>query len=1033
MVTTTADRLPVADAVRTPSVLAVLVASDGLPWLRECLRSLAGQSHPRLGVVAVDNGSTDGSREVLEQALGPERVLTLSENPGLAGALRAALELPVARAADYVLVLHDDAALAPDAVERMVDAAQGIRGVERVGVVGPKVVDWDDPRILREVGRSTDRFGHPHTPLQDGEIDQGQYDRILEVLYVSSCAMLVSREAWQRTGLLDERYGGRHDDLDFCWRARLAGFRVLMTPVAQARHRAAGARGERSGAQRRSSQYFAERAALASMLKNYGLVSLLWLLPLHFVIGIPRMAYLSLSRRFEDAYDLLASWAWNLVHLPSTLSRRVRAQSVRSVGDRLVRRFMESTFVRMPRWFREAERILEEQVEEEREAVPARARVASLASQHPVLVAWALGIGVAALAFRTLVGPEPLQGGVLAAFPPGPSDFFRELLSGVRSTALGGTGSASPALGALGALSGASFASTGLAQKLLLVLLPPAGGVVLYRSVLRQTGQRVGAVVASAAYVFSAVILWAFSEGRIDVLVAAAVLPPTADRLDAAFGRDRPGSPWRFVVGLGAVTAVGVAFLPGILPALAVVMLVQLVAGRRRGRGLLLALASAAAAAVLVFPILPDIATSPGAALSSVVGTTRFASLARVAPGTGVGAGPVAWFLPAAALVAFSVVGKEYRARAWRAVAAAVAGVFLAWASAAGYLPVALANAPAYLVLAALSEAFVVGYGLAAIGSGMERQAFGYRQVAAGVMGLVLAVGLGGQAFSAVVGDWDIGPNALPSAWPVIAGVPGEFRVLWLGRLGGGRFPAPGGDPVDVVDAGAASVRFAITDRDGVSALDTGRGDHGAGYAYLRRVLGELLSGRTSHGGALLAPLGVRFIVADEGSRPGVPDDLVSHVDLPRAARDRLDAQLDLDMIPAGGLLIYRNARAWPPAFVTASEALAGAAATEDLGTIASVPRVEVTPIPAAPGGFAGTAPAGYGFVSEQDEGGWRVQTGGRSLGTEPAFGWGIGFEAAEGTVRLTYADQWIRTTEMTVLLMLWLAVLWITRRPGSR
>ncbi|MGH2660161.1 MAG: glycosyltransferase family 2 protein, partial [Actinomycetota bacterium] len=395
MVTTTADRLPDADAVRTPSVLAVLVVRDGLPWLRECLRALGGQSHPRLGIVAVDNGSTDGSGQVLGQALGPGRVLTLPDNPGLAGALRAALKLPVARAADYVMVLHDDAALAPDAVERMVDAAQRIR-VERVGVVGPKVVDWEDPRILREVGRSTDRFGHPHTPLQDGEIDQGQYDRILEVLYVSSCAMLVSREAWQRTGILDERYGGRHDDLDFCWRARLAGFRVLMTPLAQARHRAAGAGGERAEAQRHGYQYFAERAALASMLKNYSFVSLIWLLPLHFVIGIPRLAYLALSRRFEDAYDLLASWTWNLVHLPSTLSRRVRAQSVRSVGDRMVRRFMESAFVRMPRWFRVAERILEEQVEEEREAVPARARVASLASGHPVLVAWALGIGVAA-------------------------------------------------------------------------------------------------------------------------------------------------------------------------------------------------------------------------------------------------------------------------------------------------------------------------------------------------------------------------------------------------------------------------------------------------------------------------------------------------------------------------------------------------------------------------------------------------------------------------------------------------------------
>ena len=114
----------------------------------------------------------------------------------------------------------------------------------KVAVVGPKIVDWDEPRVLREVGRSTDRFGHPFTPLQDGERDQGQYDRVLEVLFVSSAVMLISREAWQRTGPFDERFAGHHDDLDFCWRARVAGFRVLMTPLATARHRDAGLRGE---------------------------------------------------------------------------------------------------------------------------------------------------------------------------------------------------------------------------------------------------------------------------------------------------------------------------------------------------------------------------------------------------------------------------------------------------------------------------------------------------------------------------------------------------------------------------------------------------------------------------------------------------------------------------------------------------------------------------------------------------------------------------------------------------------------------
>jgi hypothetical protein len=892
--------------------------------------------------------------------------------------------------------------------------------VERVGIVGPKVVDWDEPAVLREVGRSTDRFGHPHTPLQDGELDQGQYDRILEVLYVSSCAMLISREAWQRTGPFDERLGGHHDDLDFCWRARLAGFRVLMTPLAQARHRGEG-RG-RAAAHERGPQYQGERVAVASMLKNYGTLSLLWLLPLHLVIEAARLTYLAVVRRLEEAYELIAAWAWNLTHLPSTVRRRVRAQSVRKVPDRRIRRFMESEFFRPPRWFVEAERILGEQIEleEEAERAPVRTRFASLAGRHPVLVAWTLGLCIMALAFRFLVGPEALQGGALAAFPAEPMGFFHELVSGFRTTVLGGSQAASPALGAMGGLSGVSFASTGIAQKLLLAGLPPVAGLVLYRSILRQTGQRVAAVVAAGAYALSAIVFWAFSEGRIEVLVVLAVLPALADRLDAAFGPGSAGPAFRFVVGMGAALAIGVAFFPGILLPVAALAAIQFVTGRSRSRGLALAAMATVVAGVLVAPVVPDIATSPGPELSSLVGEPSFSLLARLAPGTGPGTWPVAWFLPAAALIAFSLVGPGYRARAWRAMVAAIGGLFLAWASAAGYMPAPISNPPGYLALAAVGEAAVVGYGLASIGSSIEREAFGYRQVAVGIVALLLAGGLVGQTFQAALGNWSIGPNALPSAWPLVSNEPGDFRILWLGRPSGDPFPAPGGDPSGVVEAGSATVRFAITDRDGITALDTGRREEGAGYDYLRRTLTELIAGHTSHGGALLSLLGVRFIVAGEG-------------DLPAAAAARLDAQLDLNLTPAGGLVIYDNARALPLGFVTSSPPFVDAAGGTDLERIASLPPPDSTSIAPFPGGFRGTSTGGFGFVSEQDEGGWRVQTGGRTLGTEPAFGWGIGFEAAPGSVRLTYANQWIRTSEMIALALLWLAVLWITRRPVVR
>ena len=999
----------------------MLVTRDAVGWLRGCLESLAAQTHPRLGVIAVDNGSTDGTLEILRRALGDGRVVALGENRGVAGALTAATQLPPAQSADYLLLVHDDAALAPDAVERLLEGAEGIKGVERVGIVGPKIVDWDEPRILREVGRSTDRFGHPYTPLQDGELDQGQYDRVLEVLFVSSAVMLVSRGAWQRTGPFDERFEGHHDDLDFCWRARLAGFRVLMTPLATARHRDATARGERGQEQRsRSTRYYAERAGLASMLKDYGVLTLLWLLPVYTVLGVARILFLAVSRRFEDAFDLLAAWGWNILHLPGTLRRRIRAQSVRSVADRKIRPFMASTF-RLPRWFERAEEILDEgleELEDEELGRPLPRRAAGVAAGHPVLLGSILAIGLGALAVRHLVGPEVLSGGALASFPADLGDFFAELGSGVRTTVLGGVQPGSPALAGLGAGSWVAFGSTSLAQKILLGAMPALAGVAMYRAMARQTGSPPSAVVAAAVYVLSAIMLWAFSEGRLSLLIVLAILPLASDRIDAAFARRAPERPFRFGVGLGVALSIGAAFAPAVVLPVGAFAVANLIAGRRRGRVSALVALAVAVGTLLAFPVVLGAAGDPADALTSSIGTPDVWFLLRLAPGSGPGTWAVAAFLPLAAIVCFAGAGDPQRARAWRALFVAVAGTVLAWASVAGHLPVALTNAPAWLAAAAVAESALVAYGLSTFARGLGRQAFGARQLGVAVLAILLSVGIAAQALQVTFADWAIRPGGLPPAWPVIASSSaGEFRILWVGTPNGERFPAPGGDPIGLAEAGEETVRFGLTDRDGVTALDEGRARSGPGYDELHGILETLLGGGTHHLGALLGPFGVRYLIAEEG-------------DLPPGVADRLSEQMDLDRVPAGGLTIFRNAAALPTAFVSANAPVPD---RSDPGAIEASPDVIARALEGGGETFTGSADAaGHVVVSEQFDAGWRVDNAGEVLAPFAGYGWAIAAPVQPAEVTVRYTRQWLRTAELALLALLWVVALWVTRKQGS-
>ena len=1013
----------------TPSVLALIVVGPGVsPSLRDCLLSLAHQSYPRVGILAVDDGADADAHEMLIRSLGSRRVLKNEERLGSARSVRAALDRPVAKAADFVLIVDPRAVLDKNVVGRLVEAAVGI-GVEDVGIVGAKIVDRDHPRSLRDIGRSSDRFGHPSSSLQPGEIDQGQFDRVLEVLCVSSAAMLIAREAVERTELFDERLDHDHSDLDFCWRVRVAGYRILMTPLARVRLPATDEADPARPAAPRGPRYEEDRSAIAAMLKNYSLLSLLWVAPAALLLGTIRFVYLVLGRRFEEAFDVAAAWGWNLAHLQGTLARRRRAQKARRVGDRSLRRFMESAGFRSPRWFATAERILEEQraIDEADEGEPIqrrlRDRTASLVGSHPVIVASFLAVLVGAVAVRELIGAGSLAGGALPAFPDHAGDLFAELASAVRSTPLGGPLAPSPALGALGALSVAALGDPHLAQKAILLAGPPLAAILMYRATARLSVRPGPAVLAAAAYGLSALTLWAFSQGRLGLLIALAVLPAAAERIEAAFARDEPpGGRPRFVAGAAVTFAVGVASYPGILLAIAALVLIRVVTGPDRGRGLVMTAVAVVGAAVLLFPFVPTLLADGGRALSSLVGTTEPDRLARLSLGSGPGAWPVAAFLPIGAVLGLGLVRGDLRGPAARAAIAGAAGLILSWLAATDYVPLAFSNPPAFAALAAISMASLIAFGLTSFTGSLRFESFGLRQVAGGVLTLLLGGGLLLQSLAAMVGTWDVGrpEERVPPAWTVVSGASrGSFRILWLTGDRGDGLPPPAGDPQRRLEAGDATIRYTLTDRQGASVLDTGRPLSGPGPEHLERALGEILSATTRHGGALLAPFGIRFVVAEQRV-------------LPAPVREALDAQLDVNLLPATGFTIYRNASAIPPAAILET----GPTDREIMGvgdptTIAMWRPVSPVPLERVPGGWNGPALAGTVFLSTEYDGQWDL--GGASVRPEVAFGWATSFQASGDPVHVRHGGGLPARIQVALLALLWLAALWATRKPVAR
>lgn len=254
-----------------------MVAHNGSDYLPRTLAALAGQTRPADVAIGVDTGSQDNSAALLEGALGKASVTRISAGKtGMGAAVTAGLAALAPwdqeaqdAASEWIWLLHDDAAPAPEALAELL---QAVERAPSVTVAGCKQLDWDVQRRLIDVGLSTSRWAERLTLIEADELDQGQYDGRSDTFAVNSAGMLVRRDIWEHLKGFDRALPGTGDDVDFCWRNRLAGHRVVVVPSAKMFHVA-----HRPHALGTASA--ARRAQVHLRLKH----APLWMVPLHAV------------------------------------------------------------------------------------------------------------------------------------------------------------------------------------------------------------------------------------------------------------------------------------------------------------------------------------------------------------------------------------------------------------------------------------------------------------------------------------------------------------------------------------------------------------------------------------------------------------------------------------------------------------------------------------------------------------------------------------------------------------------------------
>ena len=184
-------------------------------------------------IIVVDNGSSDESLVRVRAVAPAATVIASPTNLGFTGGNNLGIRAALSHAADAVLLVNSDAIVEPECVERLVEAL-----AERTdaGIAGPSIVAHDDPTLVTSAGiRFSPTTGRVRTEEFGARLVRGE-TASRQVDAVSGAVMLVKREVFERTGLFDEAYFFSLEDVDFCLRARAAGFTTICVPASIARH-----------------------------------------------------------------------------------------------------------------------------------------------------------------------------------------------------------------------------------------------------------------------------------------------------------------------------------------------------------------------------------------------------------------------------------------------------------------------------------------------------------------------------------------------------------------------------------------------------------------------------------------------------------------------------------------------------------------------------------------------------------------------------------------------------------------------------
>ena len=503
-----------------PPVVASMVVYRPGPWFVESLQALAAQTYPQLQTLflVVDTHDGDGEgidtdlTELIHSVLPQAVVRHIEGNPGF-----GLVSNEVARLVDgeggFFCLLHDDVALEPEAIERLIEETYR----SNAGLVGPKLVEWDDPTILQSVGLNVDRIGEVEPLIGDNEKDQEQHDSVRDVFALSSACLLIRSDLFRELGGFNRQIDFFGEELDLCWRAHLSGARVLIVPAAKARHRN-GIDSRATNVERTSAQ---ARNRVRTVVTLSGGLQLPFVMLQMLVASVVQVVAGIFGGGFTAALASLRASLAVIIDLPYVLRRRSEVRPLRLVAASEIHDLQVSGSARFSSFVRRRSRRIQQA------SLAQKDRKDAVKHQRFVT-----NVFIAIIAFVLLGSRSFVLHGVsrigeflpMRAVSESPRALVTSFVSGWTQGGFGSAGSNSSGY-VLMALAGAiSFGRTGALQTALIIGTVFVGAFGMWKVPTGYFSLRARAI-GMAMYVAVPLPYVALSKGRLSDLLVYAALP----------------------------------------------------------------------------------------------------------------------------------------------------------------------------------------------------------------------------------------------------------------------------------------------------------------------------------------------------------------------------------------------------------------------------------------------------------------------------------------------------------------------------